>query len=178
MKPDDDEITAAEFSLGTLDVAERSRLNDAINRDPALDRLVQSWDRRLAPLGDALPPVQPPADLWAKIESRIVGAGLPGTVTVRATEGEWRPMADGVECKVLWQNATLGRQSLLVRMAPGATYESHHHAQDEECVVLAGDLSFGDHRLNAGDYHLAQKGTTHPPCSSKAGCLLYINTAL
>jgi len=178
MNPDDTEIMVAEFCLGTLDAAERNRLNDAITRDPGLDRLVQSWERRLAPLGDALPPVKPPADLWAKIESRIAGAGLPGTATVRATEGEWQPMADGVECKVLWQNAALGRQSLLVRMAPGTTYESHHHAQDEECVVLAGDLSFGHHLLNAGDYHLAHKGSTHPPCSSKAGCLLYINTAL
>jgi anti-sigma factor ChrR (cupin superfamily) len=178
MNPDDDEITAAEFCLGTLDGAERRRLNDAMNRDPALDRLVQSWERRLAPLGDALAPAQPPGDLWAKIESRIASAGLPGPVTVRATEGEWQPMADGVECKVLWQNAALGRQSLLVRITPGATYESHYHTQDEECVVLAGDLSFGSHLLNAGDYHLAQKGGTHPPCSSKAGCLLYINTAL
>jgi anti-sigma-K factor RskA len=178
MKPDDDEITAAEFSLGTLDAAERSRLNDAISRDPALDKLVQSWDRWLAPLGDALPRVQPPAYLWAKIESRIAGAGPPGTVTVRATEGEWQPMADGVECKVLWQNAAVGRQSLLVRIAPGAMYQSHRHAQDEECVVLAGDLSFGDHLLNVGDYHLAHKGSTHPLASSKAGCLLYINTAL
>src|SRR5262245_27927675 len=144
MKPDDNEITAAAFCLGTLDAAERSRLNDAISRDPALDRLVQSWDRRLAPLVDALPPGQPPADPRAKIESRMAGAGLPGTLTVRATESEWRPMADGVECKVLWQNAAMGRQSLLVRIAPGATYESHHHAQDEECLVRAGDLSFGD----------------------------------
>ena len=178
MKPDDDEITVAEFCLGTLDAAERSRLNDAIGRDPALDRLVQSWERRLAPLGGALPPVQPPADLWAKIESRIARAGPPGTVTVRATEGEWQPMAHGVECNVLWQNAALGRQSLLVRIAPGATYEAHHHGQDEECMVLAGDLSFGDHLLNAGDYHLAHKSGMHPTASSKAGCLLYINRAL
>src|SRR5215470_7613455 len=178
MKPDDNEIAVAEFCLGTLDVAERSRLNDAMKRDPELDKLVQSWERRLAPLGDALPLVKPPADLWAKIESRIAGAGLPGTVTVRASEGEWQPMADGVESKVLWQNAALGRQSLLVRIAPGAIYQSHFHAEDEECLVLAGDLSFGDHLLKAGDFHLAHKGGTHPPCSTNAGCLLYINTAL
>src|SRR4029450_14107987 len=110
MKLDAAEITAAEFCLGTLDAAERSRLNGAINRDPALDRLVQSWDRRLGPLGDAVRPVQPPADLWAKIESRIVGAGLPGTVTVRATEGGWQPMADGGACEGVLQNGARGRE--------------------------------------------------------------------
>ncbi len=107
--------------------------------------------------------------------------GRPALTAVAVTggidESALLAMAAGVETKVLWQNAALGRQSVLVRIAPGATYESHHHREDEECMVLAGDLSFGDHLLNAGDYHLARKGGTHPPASSKAGCLLFINTA-
>jgi hypothetical protein len=176
MTPDDDESLAAEFALGTLDAAERRRLRDAMSRDPGLDRLVQSWDRRLAPLSDALPPVEPPDDLLSRIESRISAAAMQETVTLRVAEGTWLPMAAGIEAKILWQNAALGRQSLLIRVAPGAIYESHHHADDEECLVLEGDLSFGDHHLTAGDYHLARKGGTHPPASSKAGCLLYINT--
>ncbi len=175
MMPDDESL-AAEFALGTLDAAERGRLRDAMSRDPGLDRLVQSWEARLAPLSDALPAVEPPADLLPRIESRIFGAAMPGTVPLRAAEGTWQPMAAGVEAKILWQNAALGRQSLLIRVGPGATYESHHHADDEECLVLEGDLSFADHHLQAGDYHLARKGGTHPPASSKAGCLLYIST--
>jgi len=79
---------------------------------------------------------------------------------------------------LLWENRVLRRQSLLVRVAPGAVYESHDHPDDEECYVVEGDLAFGDLQLTAGDYHLAHKGGRHPPARSRAGCLLFITNAL
>lgn len=176
MERDDSEAMAAEFVLGTLDAAERSRFLAALNDDPALGRLVADWERRLAPLCDALPPMDAPADLLSGIETRIARPGLPDTTTIRAAEGSWRAMAPGVESKLLWRNAALGRQSMLVRVAPGCTYDTHHHAGDEECLVLEGDLRFGDLQLRAGDYHLAHEGGKHPVATSNAGCLLYINT--
>lgn len=176
MEHDDSEATAAEFVLGTLDAAERSRVRAAMAGDAVLERLVGDWQRRLAPLGDALPPIDAPADLFAGIEARISRPGLPDTTTIRAAEGRWQAMAPGVEAKLLWQNAALGRQSMLVRVAPGCIYDSHHHAGDEECMVLEGDLTFGDLQLKAGDYHLAHEGGKHPVATSRDGCLLYINT--
>lgn len=176
MERDDSEATAGEFVLGTLDAAERDRFRAALNGDPALGRSVAEWERRLAPLCEALPPMNAPAGLLAGIEDRIARPGLPDTTTIRAGEGSWQAMSPGVESKLLWRNAALGRQSMLVRVAPGCSYDTHHHAGEEECLVLEGDLRFGDLLLTAGDYHLAHEGGTHPVAVSKAGCLLYINT--
>lgn len=176
MAHDDKEAMAAEFVLGTLDATERRRLRTAMNGEPKIGRTIEDWERQLAPLCDALPPVDPPAELFAAIEARISRPGLPDTMTIRSGEGSWQPLAPGVEAKLLWQNAAIGRQSMLVRVAPGCTYDSHHHSGDEECMVLEGDLSFGDLLLKAGDYHLAHEGGTHPVAISKAGCLLYIST--
>jgi len=180
MTPSDREKTAAEYSLGTLRGKRRARLQNALDLDPALNGLVEAWDRRLAPLNDALPPIQPPASLLPRIEQRLFGFGveLPGTVTLRADQGEWVPLAAGVEAKVLYRNPVLKRQSVLIRIAPGASYETHRHPEDEECYVVEGSLSFGDHRLSAGDYHLAFKGGAHPPAHSKTGCLLFITTVV
>jgi len=68
---------------------------------------------------------------------------------------------------------------MLVRALPGSTYESHLHVQGhEECLVLEGELTMGDLKLLAGDFHLAAKGSSHPPAYSATGCLLHISTAL
>lgn len=65
-----------------------------------------------------------------------------------------------------------------MRVAPGSTYPSHVHKIDEECLVLEGELRFGDLALQAGDFHLARAGHQHPPATSPKGCLLYISGAL
>jgi ChrR Cupin-like domain len=65
-----------------------------------------------------------------------------------------------------------------VRALPGATYYSHLHDQGhEECLVLEGDLIMGDLKLLPGDFHLAAKGSTHPPATTMSGCLFYLSGA-
>jgi anti-sigma factor ChrR (cupin superfamily) len=72
----------------------------------------------------------------------------------------------------------VGRRSFLVRRVPGSCYGHHEHPQDEECIVLEGDLRFGDLQLSAGDYHLARAGVPHPTAVSRGGCLLFISCGL
>ena len=43
--------------------------------EPALDVAIKSWERRLAPIGGAVEPVAPPADLWWRIEARLQDRG-------------------------------------------------------------------------------------------------------
>jgi len=87
-------------------------------------------------------------------------------------------MAPGVTMKPLSQDRASGRRTMLVRLTPGATFRPHGHDLDEECLVLEGELRFGDLILRAGDFHLARKGHHHPLASSPSGCLLYISGAL
>ena len=55
---------------------------------------------------------------------------------------------------------------------------SHFHNEGhEECLVLEGDLTMGDLKLLAGDFHLAAKGSSHPAATTMSGCLLYQSIA-
>jgi hypothetical protein len=171
---------AAEFVLGALGESDRAEALRLEQSDPAFARAVADWERRLAPVAPLAERIAPPADLFAAIERRIDQeyAELPGTMTFRRGARQWLRLADGVEFSVLWENHAAGRRSMLLRMQPGAIYDGHAHAEDEECLVLEGDLIFGDLHLQAGDFHLAQKGRPHPASTSRAGCLLFVNAAL
>ncbi|WP_157950336.1 anti-sigma factor [Pannonibacter carbonis] len=64
---------AGEFVLGSLSERERRDADLRLETDPDFARLVADWRRRLAPLDDSVPPVAPPADLFARIEAQIAG---------------------------------------------------------------------------------------------------------
>jgi anti-sigma-K factor RskA len=71
--PDEIEALAGEYVLGTLDAAERAAVAARRQREPDLDRAIEAWERRLAPLDEAAPEVEPPTGLFARIEARISG---------------------------------------------------------------------------------------------------------
>jgi anti-sigma-K factor RskA len=78
LTPDDDS-NAAEFALGTLDEGERASLAARRPREPELDAAIAAWERRLAPLSESIPPVEPPRDFLGDIEARIeAGVQSPG----------------------------------------------------------------------------------------------------
>jgi len=179
MKREDLQEMAAALVLGTLRGADRSRALALEQSEPEFKRAVAGIERSLAPLLDILDKEAPPSDQFAAIEARIdhARATLPGTFTMRAGSYDWQPLAEGVDAAMLWHNEKAKRQSMLIRMQPGAHYKSHEHDDDEECFVIEGDLVFGELRLKAGDFHLAPRGRTHPPAYSPSGCLLYITAA-
>ena len=68
---EDIEAVAGEYVLGTLDAAERASVAARRERDPALERAIQRWERDFAPLMDIGEPVAPPAALFGRIEARL-----------------------------------------------------------------------------------------------------------
>lgn len=62
---------AAEYVVGTLDAAERVAFEARLGTSPALARAVRQWQARLAPLDAATSPVEPPAEQFDKIISRL-----------------------------------------------------------------------------------------------------------
>jgi quercetin dioxygenase-like cupin family protein len=175
---DDASERAANFVLGLLSPGERDAVAREAETDPALAREIAYWNSRLSPLnGDA--EVAPPADMFDRIEAAIAARSqpLPGTLTIRAADGVWETIGNGVERKMLWREGPNGRITFLVRMAPGARFDAHTHADDEECYVVSGDVTFDALTLRSGDYHLARRDVPHPAASSSGGCLLLITAA-
>ena len=61
------DMLAAEYVLGVLEEAERREVRLRAQREPALAAAIAAWERRLAPMDEALQPVPPPPALWQRI---------------------------------------------------------------------------------------------------------------
>ena len=71
--PDETDLLAAEYVLGTLDADERADVAARLDADAELSRAVRAWEDRFAPLADAVPAVTPPAAVYDGIRVRLFG---------------------------------------------------------------------------------------------------------
>jgi anti-sigma-K factor RskA len=89
---DDIDGLAAEYVLGSLSLEERRDVDARRRNDRALDEAVAAWVRRLDPLGDLIPGVQPPAHLFEAIAMRLWGQPVDVSLLQR-TIRRWRRVA-------------------------------------------------------------------------------------
>jgi anti-sigma-K factor RskA len=71
----DIDMLAAEYVLGTLPAEERAAVALRARHDKPLSAAIAAWEKRLAPLNDAIAPQEVPAHVWARIEERLSGTG-------------------------------------------------------------------------------------------------------
>lgn len=105
-------------------------------------------------------------------------ATQPGFKTIRAHEGEWLEPLPGAKIKILHQEGESALLTYLARLAPGFEMQGHPHPYPEECLMLEGDLWLGDLKLQAGDYHFADKGLHHGRLRTETGALVLLKGAL
>jgi anti-sigma-K factor RskA len=72
-EPDDQELLAAEYVLGTLDAEERARARALVAMDPGFAAMVRAWERRLGELNVLVAAVEPPPGIWDRIKPGIAG---------------------------------------------------------------------------------------------------------
>jgi anti-sigma factor ChrR (cupin superfamily) len=102
-------------------------------------------------------PVPPPAPQWS--------------------EPEWEQVAPGIQCKLLASDAERHRVSMLVRLAPGASYPPHTHAGVEELHLLDGELWIDERKLLPGDYNYGAPGAGDDLVWSETGCTCVLITS-
>jgi anti-sigma-K factor RskA len=73
---DELDALAGEYVLGTLGADERRAAEARLAADAAFEAAVAAWEKRLQPLADALPAVEPPGGVLDKVLARI--DGMPG----------------------------------------------------------------------------------------------------
>ena len=84
---------------------------------------------------------------------------------------QWVPTGyPGVETKVLYSEPS-GRQTVLVRMAPGAKLPDHRHVGVEQSFVLEGTLMDDDGACTTGNFVWRRLGSVHTAWSPD-GCLI------
>ena len=103
------------------------------------------------------PPVPPPAREW--------------------TEPDWEQVAPGIECKLLATDTERHRVSMLVCLAPGASYPAHTHAGVEELHLLEGELWIDQRKLFPGDYNYGAPGAGDARVWSETGCTCVLVTS-
>ncbi|GAB0117766.1 anti-sigma factor [Acidisoma sp. 7E03] len=97
MTPEEDRtLRAGEYVLGTLSPAEAAAVAAAAARDPALAAEIAAWQARLAPLAAEVPPITPPAAVWAAIAA---ATGLAARASARGVAPRRR----------LWDSVALWR---------------------------------------------------------------------
>jgi anti-sigma factor ChrR (cupin superfamily) len=95
----------------------------------------------------------------------------------RWPEPEWEQVAPGIECKLLATDTERHRVSMLVRLAPLASYPAHTHAGVEELHLLDGELWIDDRKLLPGDYNSGAPGAGDERVWSETGCTCVLLTS-
>jgi hypothetical protein len=90
---------------------------------------------------------------------------------------EWEQVASGIECKLLATDTERHRVSMLVRLAPRASYPAHTHAGVEELHLLDGELWIDERKLFPGDYNYAAPGSGDNRVWSETGCTCLLVTS-
>lgn len=112
--------------------------------------------------------------LKERVMNRAFSSCPEGGETARNSELDWVSVTDNLDVKILTQDLEKKVQTAYWRMKPGAVIPSHYHESDEDCLVLEGDIRFGEHVLFSGDFHTMKKGTVHPEMHTISGALLYL----
>jgi ChrR Cupin-like domain/Putative zinc-finger len=161
-----DQVAAAEAHIATCPDCQR----ELEGLRPVIERFV-AWPTDV---------LRPPASLQARLAQRIAGEnGKPPVPPPprRWSEPEWEQVAPGIQCKLLATDSERHRVSMLVRLAPGASYPAHTHAGVEELHLLDGELWIEDRKLVPGDYNYAPPGTGDQRVFSETGCTCVLVTS-
>lgn len=124
--------------------------------------------------------LQPARSLQARLASRIAAETGSAPVLPQErtwSEPPWKQVAPGIECKLLSRDLARQLVSMLVRLAPGAEYPPHVHADFEELHLLHGELWIDERKLYPGDYNRAESGTGDKRVWSETGCTCVLITS-
>jgi anti-sigma factor ChrR (cupin superfamily) len=160
------EIAAAEAHIASCPDCRREF--EALR--PVVDRFA-SWPTDV---------LRPSASLQARLAHRIAeetGRQPVSPPPRQRLEPEWEQVAPGIECKLLATDIGRHRVSMLVRLAPGASYPAHTHAGVEELHLLHGELWIDERKLLPGDYNYGAPGASDQRVWSETGCTCLLVTS-
>lgn len=171
------EEQAALYALGALSPNEASQFKLRLD---ARCRLCEAEVRKCEAVVAALPlnppEITPPPGLRERVLA-MAAANPPSDETKfgegtlrRANDSDWQDSGvPGVQVRNLHKNKTV-----LVKMAPDASYPAHVHTDAEQCLVLEGSITSDGVTVYAGDFTYMPRGSTHAPLHSPDGCLLLV----
>lgn len=101
--PQDRDALAGEYVLGLVEGADRTALEQRIEREPSLSAAVESWRGHLAAIDATARPIPPSPGLWARIEAEIA------TILPAAERGRGKAIKAGNTLANWWNSLFVWR---------------------------------------------------------------------
>jgi ChrR Cupin-like domain len=92
--------------------------------------------------------------------------------TSRERQAQWENFAPGIRRRMLWQAGNAC--AYLARAQLGAAVPAHGHRNDEECLMLEGEIFTGDILVREGEFQLAPAGVKHGLVQAATACVVYL----
>ena len=131
-----------------------------------------AYREALAMIAESLDPIAPPAEVKQRIMNAV--RSRPVSRTVRANEGRWFPVAEGVRMKKLSSDRTRNTVTVLMEMEPGSELPPHDHKKSEDSFCVRGSCRIGNEMFYPGDFHHTEPGSHHETITSDEGCLILL----
>ena len=172
---------ACAYALQILPASEAAAIEAHIAACPECRREVESLrpvvDGFVAWPTDVLRPTTPLQERLARRIAEETGKEPVLAPARQWSEPEWERVAPGIECKLFAADTERHRVSMLVRLAPGASYPAHTHAGVEELHLLDGELWIDQRKLFPGDYNYGAPGAGDERVWSETGCTCLLVTS-
>lgn len=179
---------AALYALGALSQHEARAFEEHLAEGcDACATIHRDFEETVATLGFAAPEATPPPRVREQLlaclaeetrEQPAAATPLSQTptqlLTLRADEGEWQKVTDGIFSKQLFVDHQAGTVTSLFKMLPGTLIPMHRHRGVEQCYVIEGDFHAAGQALGPGDYHCAMADSIHKPVYTVDGALVLI----
>jgi hypothetical protein len=92
--------------------------------------------------------------------------------TSRERQAQWENFAPGIRRRLLWQAGNAC--AYLARAQPGSAVPAHGHRNDEECLMIEGELFTGDILIREHEFQLAPAGLTHGLVQAATAAVVYL----
>jgi anti-sigma-K factor RskA len=137
---------AAEYVLGTLDASERTAVAARRQREDDLDAAIAAWERRLSPLAEAVPPLEPPAGLFTSIEARLANANGQSTgpgliVELQQRVRRWRNLAAAASAVAACLLVVIGVREMVRPQVPSSYVAVFQKDDVSPAFLLSVDLA-------------------------------------
>jgi hypothetical protein len=92
--------------------------------------------------------------------------------TSRERRAQWENFAPGIRRRLLWQAGNAC--AYLARAQVGAAVPAHGHRNDEECLMIEGELFTGDVLIREHEFQLAPVGFEHGLIQAATASVVYL----
>lgn len=178
---------AALYALGALSKDEARTFEDHLREGCDICATeVQAYGDVVAALSFGVNEESPSPEVKERLQSRLNEKGrsdghdranLPVSsqfLSIRADEGGWQEMEEGIHVKQLFIDKKTGMVTALVKMSPGSHLPKHRHWEIEQIYILEGDCHVRDEALGPGDFHCAAPGSVHESTYTIGGTLFLL----